>query len=533
MKFALATISAIALLGVGACTRDDLVAPRLPLSTSGPSFDVFVPPPGEGGQLCWATADGPARGGNWWDPRGSNCRTQIQSSPLPFLFHDADTGPYDVIAEFSEPISNLVITPIGFWSCGGDPGSFTVYTSSGESVTFAMPTPDESDCDRVVYVVPPPNEQCSDYSIIKSSAPQAVPVGVPDIVRVVIRPNSPLHFTESSYHNDGNCGFIEIPHEVRASTTYVMAFREFPVLDVRFDVSCDLQVTRRSDVRCFGKVTPPQAFSLIRRQADAEGHSYIDNSVQQFGAGQEVEWIGPAIVDTRVTFEIEISTSGQTRRLVDDASFVVTPQAWLAFVMPPLPPPMLTGGPPTMPYPPVLEKQGQQVVPDGALGLTEVTYDNIGRVNVTTGPNKNWFYIPDPVTIAGVAITLNRGLDASDPFYKAQVGNPPNQVFGTKFCAPGDMQNLRNKVIQHENAHYQAYVTYFSAHDVPAQLEAVHAYADVSALDDAGLIGLNTSWSALLDASVFAPLHQYHITTVHGQNTVVINCKFKYPPGGK
>jgi hypothetical protein len=530
VKLALGVAVCLSVTGMIACTRDP-VAPRVPLITSGPSFDLFVQPPGEGGRLCFAFVDGPAFGGNWWDPRGSNCRTQMHPSPLSSLFHDADTGPYDVIADFSEPVSNLVITPLGPWMCGGDPGSFTVSTASGESVTFAMPTPDESDCDRVVYVFPQEPE-CSDHSIIRNSIPQGVPVGVADIVRVVIHPNSPLHFTEFSYQNDGTCGFIEIPHEVRASTTYILAFREFPVVDLRFDVSCDPQITRRSDVRCFGRVSPAQAFSLVRKQADAEGHSYVDNTVQQFAAGQEVDWVGPAIVDTRVTFEIEVSTSGGLRRLQDDAGFVVIPQTWPVLVMPPLPAPVLTGGPPTMPYPPVLEKQGQQVVPDGALGLTEVIYDNIGRVNVPTGPNTNWFYIPDPVTIASVTITLNRGLDASDPFYKAQVGNPPGQVFGPKFCGPGDMQSLRNKVIQHENAHHQAYVTYFAGHDVSAQLEAVHAYADASALDDAGLIGLNTSWSALLDASAFAALHQYNVTTVHGQNTVVINCKFKYPSGG-
>jgi len=529
VKLALAAICCFVLAGLVACTRDDPVAPSVPSITSGPSFDLFVEPPGTGGRLCWASAEGAARGGNWWDPRGSNCRTQLQSSPLPFFFHDADTGPYELIADFSEPVSNLVVTPLGPWMCGGDPGWVTVYTAAGEEVTFALAT-DESECNQIVYVNPS-DPDCSDYAIIGSSIPQGVSISVPDIVRVVIHPNSPLHFTEYTYHRVENCGIEEIPHDRRASTTYILAFREFPVVDLRFDVSCDPQVTRRSDVRCFGRVSPAQAYSLVRKQADAEGHSYVDNTVQQFAAGQDVEWIGPAIVDTHVTFEIEISTPGGPRRLVDDATFMVIPATWSAFVMPPLPSPVLTGGPPTMPYPPVLEEQGQQVVPDGALGLTELIFDDIGRVNVTTGPNRNWFYIPDPVTIDSVTITLNRGLDASDPFYKAQVGNPPGQVFGTKFCGPGDMQSLRNKVIQHENAHYQAYVTYFAGHDVPAQLEAVHAYADVSALDDAGLAGLNTSWSALLDASALAPLHQYQITTVHGQNTVVINCKFKYPPG--
>jgi hypothetical protein len=150
----------------------------------------------------------------------------MHASPLSYLFHDVDTDPYEVIAEFSEPISNVVLTPLGPWKCGSVPGTFTVYTASGGSQTFPMPGADESHCYEVVYIYP--GQECSDYYIIGNAIPQAVAIGVPDIVRVVIRQQSPLHFTEYSYRNDGHCGFIETASDVRATTQYILAFREFP-----------------------------------------------------------------------------------------------------------------------------------------------------------------------------------------------------------------------------------------------------------------------------------------------------------------
>ena len=323
MKIALTTICAGVLVAVVACTRDDPVAPNIPHITSGPSFDLFVQPPGEGGRLCFAYLDGPAFGGNWWDPRGSNCRTQMHPSPLSSLFHDADTGPYDVIADFSEPVSNLVITPLGPWMCGGDPGSFTVSTASGESVTFAMPTPDESDCDRVVYVHP--GQECSDYSIIRSSIPQGVPVGVADIVRVVIHPNSPLHFTEYSYQNDGTCGFIEIPHERRASTTYILAFREFEQASQGLALDCEpATVVRGQSVTCRARTEPPGGAFQITAWRFIANDAALGVIARDASEATQETWSGPMVASGTVTVDGRVDGTARSA----NAIIAVTPRDW-------------------------------------------------------------------------------------------------------------------------------------------------------------------------------------------------------------
>jgi hypothetical protein len=291
-------------------------------------------------------------------------------------------------------------------------------------------------------------------------------------------------------------------------------------------------VVRRQEVTCTGTVVPATAYILAEKRAEAEGHELVEASEEQHAAGDPVIWRGPAIVETRVTMKVRVPGPTGEQELTGTASFTVTPAAWPRLSMPGRPAPQV-GSDKDLTYPPAFEEAGQDVVPDGTLGMHVVDY-NTPRVNVSEGPNRNWFYVRNPVSILNVAIYTSRALEKGDPFYEEQRGIPPGQVIGTRYCSRADMDALKRQVVRHENAHYDAYVEYFAATDVQAQFERARMYVAVETIGQPGGLSfeaLKQLWDERLDQEVFNASDAYQVQTVHSRDRVVIRCKFRYPGG--
>jgi len=427
--------------------------------------------------------------------------------------------PEPLIYTFTRPILNPVVVGSGDVPCVGSPGEVIAHTISEQTVTVPLQIIDPSDCgldEKTTGYISPP--------IITSDPIRAIEIMPPSAMQ--------WHFeyTITACDDDGsNCQPVTIQGDPFAHVGYSIYFRETPIDEPTLTVSCTpAAVVRRADVRCLGHVTPARPYTLLRKQADAEGHTYVDDRSEEKAAGDDVDWSGTAIVDTRVSMTVRITTTTGTRELSGEATFTVSPETWPPFVMPQRPTPIIATT--ELPYPPIQEKNGQDQIPDGSLGVMDLYYDGSTPVSVFSGPNTNWFYIPRSVSLASADIFINRALDANDPFYKAQTGTSPNQVLGIKYCSAGDMQNLRRQVIDHENAHYDAYITYFAANDVPALFERLHMYMDVASLGQPGVPTLKDTWGPYELAQAHAGVDAYQKATVDSK-PALIRCKFRYPGG--
>jgi len=210
--FIVAFLSALAAI---AC-RDNVFAP---IGPGTPSFDVWVPPPGEGGVVCTGYLEGRAFGGpSGRIDYGHLCETSLDivSPPLQAVFEDGHTGPYDITVEFSQPVAHLVVLPIDIWHCGADPGSITAYAPSGAHVTLPFMA-DPSDC-GVLH-----DEYGYAYSYGNGTLPQSLFIdGLDSVRRVVITPTNEMSWESTVFYYSGQVltleGFV--------GTTYLLSFRE-------------------------------------------------------------------------------------------------------------------------------------------------------------------------------------------------------------------------------------------------------------------------------------------------------------------
>ena len=300
-----ATFCAV-VVGMAGCTRDDPLAPP---SHGGPSFDLYVPPPGECGRICTGYLPGQTFGGNWWEMGGPMCRTELEISPGTAVYEDPYTGPYDINVTFSEPVSNLVVTPFSIWRCGGNPGSVTVYSAAGESASFPFTT-DETECGKKMEVYP--GSQCGPWWIQTGAGTQATVVDVPQVTRLVIHPPSPLRWITTVYEPDGNCGFNGIDVESIGGGTYLLSFREF-ALDENLDlvVSCDrTSVVRAEAIDCVARPVPPAAtLTILEWRFDSPlGFSAVRPTAE---GGRS--WGGPIATAGTMSLTARVSTRTFTR----------------------------------------------------------------------------------------------------------------------------------------------------------------------------------------------------------------------------
>lgn len=303
---------ACAVLPIVACVPSDAVAPNNPPA---PTFEVYLPPAGEGGTICTGYLQGPAFVGNWWEMTSSHCRTALNVSPGIGTQEDAETGPYDIEAAFSEPVSGLVVTPVSIWRCGADPGSVTVYGASGESLTLPF-VADESQCGDLLG---DPNDT---HWTQTGTIPQALAIPMGGVTRVVLRPTSVLIWTYPVFQPDGNGGFVAIPVTTFAATTYLLSFREMPAQPAQLSIVCDrTTVTRGESVTCEAKATPDDPTMQFEE--------WRFNSLDGFAAvrpasAQGRQWGG--VMGTSGTMTLTAHVAGQQKTATADIT--VTPRDW-------------------------------------------------------------------------------------------------------------------------------------------------------------------------------------------------------------
>ena len=165
-------------------------------------------------------------------------------------------------------------------------------------------------------------------------------------------------------------------------------------------------------------------------------------------------------------------------RDVPSTSVAVTVEARSAWALayPAEPPPTWDRGD-SLPYPPITRFGAK--IGNGVLGRF---YGSALQWVVTegTGPNAGVTYIKEvPLWKSPLLILVNSGLDASDPWYKAQVGPTANHPDG---CGIAFVQREAAHVPVHEAAHYRLAQQFW---DAPATGAAVESIVDFGSSDAA------------------------------------------------
>lgn len=257
-----------------------------------------------------------------------------------------------------------------------------------------------------------------------------------------------------------------------------------PKLSVRCSPASPIR--RGEYVDCLTTIQPHMPYTIIERRAEAEGHVFVDSTpvVVTDRGNFEDDWIGEAIVPTRVTITANVTLHGKTTAVTSAPdSFTVKSRMgtedWTRLTLSPTAPtPQIDPGNMLKTYPPFQKDMttGFYVGASGGLGTTpfEIRYS---VVKVRQGPNTNWLYERVPVTLDTVRIYYSRAIDPSSAFYKQQDGT--DVVDGKKRyhgCGSADMNSLLTQVFTHERGHYAVGVNYYSTHDVQAAFEGLHYY---------------------------------------------------------
>lgn len=177
--------------------------------------------------------------------------------------------------------------------------------------------------------------------------------------------------------------------------------------DAALKVACTpSSVTRGADVVCSASVTPAQPYAVVRQKASGTDVSIDTNPAVTMGAGQSYEWRGPAVVDTKVRFEVEVNAGGRKKRLKQETKFSVTARVW--------PTPQIAiplnahrsvdpqGQMQPYPYNNVLGGS-RPISPGDSLSVAAVT-------RVTVGPNAGLGFLTNPYHGSGWEVYLHPGL---------------------------------------------------------------------------------------------------------------------------
>lgn len=162
---------------------------------------------------------------------------------------------------------------------------------------------------------------------------------------------------------------------------------------VRIDQSSRLTVActptspvRGTPVTCSPTVTPARPFVVVRRSARARNLS-IDEVRSDSSSGAVVVWRGDAVLDTRVSFVVEVEENGRKRRMGANAQFEITARGW---------------SPLQLTQPPDVWKILYRMTPfplqDSILGgfaLSDIDSTAINVAQVVGGPNAGVWYMRD------------------------------------------------------------------------------------------------------------------------------------------
>ncbi|MBX6333532.1 MAG: hypothetical protein IRY91_16920, partial [Gemmatimonadaceae bacterium] len=306
-----------------------------------------------------------------------------------------------------------------------------------------------------------------------------------------------------------------------------------PTLSVTYTPA---QQVRGDPVTCTAEVTPQMPYRMIEWKgegsAGTEAHETVETVGADKAAGERSTWMGPAIVNTRVTATVQVSVNGQPQPLTASATYTVTPRVWPRLTLSgPLVPQVDVAHTEIAVYLPFFEVAGRDTSPEGALGITSVT-PRYHISNVSEGPNTNWFYVTSPVTVTDFAIYTSTALEPGDPFYALQTGGRYNGS-PSHYCSARDMNALKAQVLVHEQAHAQTAIQYYQQHDVQADFEAMVYYVDVSQIGQPGGPNAPAIEAAAFDAVYGTAFGNIQNQTVHqsGRYRVTLSCKMRYPAG--
>jgi hypothetical protein len=162
-------------------------------------------------------------------------------------------------------------------------------------------------------------------------------------------------------------------------------------------------------------------------------------------------WDGIMVVPG--TMRLTARVSGQEQNLSMDVS--IRARDWTGLIaFPEEPQPEWVNGPPLL-YPPIVDGD---TLRDGTLGQsTWPKPEPQSGYADGTGPNSGWYFFDKPPYFSpqGAHIYLNKALQPSDPFWRAQNGPPSDHVVtGRPECGPDFMRLAARKVPLHEHGHY-------------------------------------------------------------------------------
>lgn len=266
-------------------------------------------------------------------------------------------------------------------------------------------------------------------------------------------------------------------------------------------------IERGKQVRC--SITPDKPYKVLSRRATGDGFTNSARPDSSFGPDVPYVWRGPAVADTRVRVELELTNDdGSKERKTYDASFQIQARDWPTLKV--NPPSVTTGLRNMTAYPPADGK--------GTLGnaLTELDEPKVLAVGMTIppgGPNAGLAYFVDPFPDLNFSIYLHPALfdnpaaPASDP----QRWHADQNGVGSGTCTQAVFPHLLAEVRRHEgatqapNSHWGIAQAFFQGSTVEQEIEKIYRRTtDPNALLQAGVDRLSremrTSLKPLQDA---------------------------------
>ena len=252
------------------------------------------------------------------------------------------------------------------------------------------------------------------------------------------------------------------------------------------------------------------------------------------GVVTSTEWRGVMVTGGTISVHGTIGASPE-----ETASAPISVEArtnWAGVIVYPATLPDTVFDPARFPNPPVRDSSGYDVYLPGGLGLYEFDLKWRGHLApVTSGPNKDWWYLRTPPQWMTPVVYLSPYLEAGNPFYEAQTGkrtgdNAPPRGY-TGWCTKSDMDILKQEVLDHEGAisgprlsHHEFNVAYTSRRDPGPVVEGVVFYlADQTAsLQKVAELQIAQAYEAPMLAANTAAVHA-------SSNTYTVPCKVHYP----
>jgi hypothetical protein len=251
-------------------------------------------------------------------------------------------------------------------------------------------------------------------------------------------------------------------------------------------------IVRGEIVDCTAELQPgTHPFTITEQKAVGEGHTFVDSKKYPIDRGQAQDWVGDAVVSTKVTFTADVVIGGKTVTLVSNtAEYAVTTRmgqgVWQRLTLPPMGKPSIDPGDKLKTYPPFYQQSnGAWNADNGSIGTTRADLGSPHAKSPTTGPNQGWYYLGGPAFVQDFATYYSPHLDPSDSVYKQQQGGHVtiNKV-PFRLCSATDFDQALATTLQHEAVHAAAHQTYFATNDVQAAFEGIHFFVDPTAPSD-------------------------------------------------